>query len=539
MEENKQTLYYDELLSILPDGVIIFDVGGEVIQLNQQALTELHVHPSVNEILPLPANHLFKLLNKKEDILSTILQKICQGEKTYSLPEHTFMQEQVDYTQFPIRGEFATIREEGKLKKILFFFRNITVELTQEYILNTALQRTRIYPWYYDISRSEFTLDDRYFEHLGIPAGENNTLTMEEYVNMIHPDDRQTMTDAFVVQLSGNTTFDKTVPFRLRRGDGTWEWFEGQSTYIANISGHPYRLVGICLSIQEYKDIENTLIEARKKAEESDRLKMAFLANMSHEIRTPLNAIVGFSDVIGSSYDELSEEERADFVRLISVNSEHLLRLIDDILDLSKIESDTIKFTFTDCSLKSLMIDIEKEQAVKSTSEIDIRAILPDEDVYINTDATRLKQVVCNFINNARKFTEKGYIHFGYTVDSIHADSVHVFVEDTGSGIPQECQKEIFDRFYKVDTFKQGTGLGLSICKTIAEHLQGEISVESEVGKGSCFIWCSPAIQKASRRLVASIFLWSDTGMLLKKLIEERDVIESQGQSYVFHRLIA
>ena len=447
MEENKQTLYYDELLSILPDGVIIFDVGGEVIQLNQQALTELHVHPSVNEILPLPANHLFKLLNKKEDILSTILQKICQGEKTYSLPEHTFMQEQVDYTQFPIRGEFATIREEGKLKKILFFFRNITVELTQEYILNTALQRTRIYPWYYDISRSEFTLDDRYFEHLGIPAGENNTLTMEEYVNMIHPDDRQTMTDAFVVQLSGNTTFDKTVPFRLRRGDGTWEWFEGQSTYIANISGHPYRLVGICLSIQEYKDIENTLIEARKKAEESDRLKMAFLANMSHEIRTPLNAIVGFSDVIGSSYDGLSEEERADFVRLISVNSEHLLRLIDDILDLSKIES----------------------------------------DIYINTDATRLKQVVCNFINNARKFTEKGYIHFGYTVDSIHADSVHVFVEDTGSGIPQECQKEIFDRFYKVDTFKQGTGLGLSICKTIAEHLQGEISVESEVGKGSCF----------------------------------------------------
>ena len=108
------------------------------------------------------------------------------------------------------------------------------------------------------------------------------------------------------------------------------------------------------------------MIEARKKAEESDRLKMAFLANMSHEIRTPLNAIVGFSDVIGSSYDGLSEEERADFVRLISVNSEHLLRLIDDILDLSKIESDTIKFTFTDCSLKSLMIDIEKEQAVKS-----------------------------------------------------------------------------------------------------------------------------------------------------------------------------
>ena len=389
-------------------------------------------------MMPLPTNKIFKLLNKKEDILSTILEEIRQGKKVYSLPEHTFMQEQVDYTQFPIRGEFATMENEEGEKNILFFFRNITVELTQEYILNTALQRTRIYPWYYDISRSEFTLDDRYFEHLGIPAGENNTLTMEEYVNMIHPDDRQTMADAFVVQLSGNTTFDKTVPFRLRRGDGTWEWFEGQSTY-------------------------------------------------SHEIRTPLNAIVGFSDVIGSTYDELSEEERADFVRLISINSEHLVRLIDDILDLSKIESNTIKFTYSDYSLKSIMKDIEKEQVVKNVPEIEIKAILPDDDIYITTDATRLKQVICNFINNARKFTEEGYIHFGFMVNPENDDSVCLFVEDTGEGIPQECQKEIFDRFYKVNTFKQGTGLGLSICKTIVEHLQGSIYVVSEVGRGSRF----------------------------------------------------
>lgn len=154
MEENKQTLYNDELLDILPDGVIIFNINGEVIQLNRQAQTELHVHSSANEMMPLPTNILFKLLNNKEDILSVILEKIRQGEQTYSLPEHTFMQEQVDYTQFPIRGDFATIKEDGNLKKILFFFRNITVELTQEYILNTALQRTRIYPWYYDINRS-------------------------------------------------------------------------------------------------------------------------------------------------------------------------------------------------------------------------------------------------------------------------------------------------------------------------------------------------------------------------------------------------
>ena len=236
--------------------------------------------------------------------------------------------------------------------------------------------------------------------------------------------------------------------------------------------------------------------KANMELEKSGNMKSDFLANMSHEIRTPLNAIVGFSDVIGSTYDELSEEERADFVRLISINSEHLVRLIDDILDLSKIESNTIKFTFSNCSLNSLMMDIEKEQAMKPISEIEIKSLLPDEDVYINTDITRLKQVICNFINNARKFTQKGYIHFGYTLDNRNADSVQIFVEDTGSGIPQECLNEIFDRFYKVDTFKQGTGLGLSICKTIVEHLQGDISVKSEIGKGSCFTVTLPFDRK-------------------------------------------
>ena len=257
------------------------------------------------------------------------------------------------------------------------------------------------------------------------------------------------------------------------------------------------RMVLTVHDITSIKQTEEALAEAKEKAENADRSKSAFLANMSHEIRTPLNAIVGFSDVIGSTYDELSEEERADFVRLISINSEHLVRLIDDILDLSKIESNTIKFTYSNYSLKSIMKDIEKEQVVKNVPEIEIKAILPDDDIYITTDATRLKQVICNFINNARKFTEEGYIHFGFMVNPENDDSVCLFVEDTGEGIPQECQKEIFDRFYKVDTFKQGTGLGLSICKTIVEHLQGDISVESEMGRGSRFTVILPFERQA------------------------------------------
>ena len=134
-----------------------------------------------------------------------------------------------------------------------------------------------------------------------------------------------------------------------------------------------------------------------------------------------------------------------------------------------------------------MMKDIEKEQAVKQLPEIEIKALLPDDDIYINTDATRLKQVICNFINNARKFTEKGYIHFGFTSHSEKDQLVYLFVEDTGEGIAGEHLEHIFERFYKVNSFKQGTGLGLSICLTIVEHLLGTISVNSEMGRGTRF----------------------------------------------------
>ena len=350
------------------------------------------------------------------------------------------------------------------------------------------MQRTRIYPWYYDISRSEFTLDDRYFEHLGIPAGENNTLTMEEYVNMIHPDDRQPMADAFVVQLSGNTTFDKTVPFRLRRGDGTWEWFEGQSTYIANISGHPYRLVGICLSIQEYKDIENTLIEARKKAEESDRLKMAFLANMSHEIRTPLNAIVGFSDLLVET-EELAE--RQEYIKIVRENNELLLQLISDILDLSKIEAGTFEFTNGDVDVNLLCEDIVRSMGMKAKEEVELVFDGHLPVCHVISDRNRIHQVISNFVNNAMKFTSEGSIHVGYKLKD---GELEFYVEDTGIGIEKEQLPHIFERFVKLNSFVHGTGLGLSICQSIVEQLGGRIGVDSEKGKGSRFWFTIPGV---------------------------------------------
>lgn len=480
--------YAESLLNILPDGIIILTFDERVLQVNLQAKTGLHINvtPDYSE-RDIYIGELFELIHRDENILAPALEAIRQDCDELVLPVNTSIREKSTNTIFPVKGRFCRLPIEEGEDAIVFYFRNVTSELTQEYILNSALNRTRIYPWFFDLDRKVFSLDARYFEYLGIEPEPGYTLSMERYVSLIHPDDRQQLFDAFSVQFSGETMYDKPVPFRILRGDGKWEWFEGQSTYIGKLSGLPYRLVGICMSIQEHKDIEETLIAARVKAEEGDRLKTAFLANMSHEIRTPLNAIVGFSDVLSSTFQELSSQEREEFVSLINVNSEHLLRLINDILDLSKIESNTMEFVFAPCSLRDLMNEILAEQNLTPLSgELQVTALLPEEDLCIVTDASRLKQVICNLLNNSRKFTKKGYINFGYAWPG-EEKQVELFVEDTGEGIASEHLDHIFERFYKVNSFKQGTGLGLSICQTIVEHLHGKIAVYSTMGRGTRF----------------------------------------------------
>lgn len=476
------------VMNVLPDGIISLLPDGRIIHINIEAQQQLHINASSSEKYKsnrLYLSDLLSLVWQDEDILPKILQKLQRSEQGVELPHNICIQEKAMNTLFPIKGQFFTFESRKGVTEIVFYFHNITNELTQEYILNTALRRTRIYPWFLDIDRGVFVLDSRYFEYLGIPAGEGNTLTMEEYTNMVHPEDRQSLTDAFSIQFGGNTAYEKPVAFRLKRGDGNWEWFEGQSTYIGKLSGLPYRLVGICSSIQEHKNIEETLIKARNKAEESDRLKSAFLANMSHEIRTPLNAIVGFSDVLITNFEELSQKEREVYVSMIKENSAQLLVLISDILDLSKIESNTMEFNFSETSLNLILTEIYHVQKLNESPAVRLELQIPEQELNIVTDTMRIKQVINNLLNNALKFTSEGKVTIGFKRKEENA--VQLFVEDTGEGIPQKHLGHIFERFYKVNSFKQGTGLGLSICKTIVECLQGSISVESEPGKGARF----------------------------------------------------
>ena len=325
-------------------------------------------------------------------------------------------------------------------------------------------------------------IDPRYFEYLGIPAGDC-TLTNEQFAQMVHPNDIEGVITALTLTVHGSL-IETPVSYRLRRGDGQWEWFEAQSTYLGQGTQTPFRLVGVCMSTQEHKKIEEELTKARDKAQQSDKLKSAFLANMSHEIRTPLNAIVGFSNLLVDGDMSFQKEEIKEFLSLIYLNCEQLLALISDILDLSKIESNTMVFNITEQPLTPLLQNILRAQQINVPQEVELLLDLPATDTIITTDPLRLKQVINNLINNAIKFTSKGTVTLGYKQNN---DQVSIFVKDTGTGIDEDKMNRIFERFYKGDNFVQGTGLGLAISHTIIEHLKGTITVTSKVGEGSCF----------------------------------------------------
>ena len=242
------------------------------------------------------------------------------------------------------------------------------------------------------------------------------------------------------------------------------------------------------VDIDHQKKIEEELRIAKEKAENLDRLKSAFLANMSHEIRTPLNSIVGFASLLAESEDK---EEREEYLAIMQENSELLLQLISDILDLSKIEAGTLDFNMGYLNVKDLCEDIVRYYDIKEDKEVPVVLApgLPDYRIY--SDKKRLMQVIINFINNALKFTHEGQVLLDYHFEE-NDNQIEFSVTDTGIGIAPEKAGKVFDRFVKLNTFSKGTGLGLSICRSIVDHLKGSIGVESELGVGSRFWFTHP-----------------------------------------------
>lgn len=342
-----------------------------------------------------------------------------------------------------------------------------------------VLKAMKIAIWRYDAQQQTFAYENDFRE------GMNNYVISEEEnfketLSSISPSDVEHVNKSFSDIVEGRTDFYHEEYQVNNHAAGTSYWEESFATIVErDENGKPLKIVGTSQRIDERKEMETSLVTARNKAEESDRLKTAFLANMGHEIRTPLNAIVGFADLLPVVE---SEEDRNQLIKEIQTNNHKLLRIIDGLVSMSKIEA----------GAKSLMmakVDINQvlQQMVDTYQPTTMLAMMvecPLEELPTQTDREKLLEILDNLVQNAVKFTEVGSVTLGYDV---LGDHVRIWVKDTGKGIPAEDQERIFERFVKLDEYIPGTGLGLSVAKSHALSLNGTIGVESRVGEGSTF----------------------------------------------------
>lgn len=308
---------------------------------------------------------------------------------------------------------------------------------------------------------------------------------------LLDPRDRDHVTVSMDAICTGRTSdyheiYRVETPYASR----PFYWEESYATVAdRDVNGLPTVIVGTSMRIDERKGMEEALVSARNRAEESDRLKSAFIANISHEIRTPLNAIVGFTSILPDVSDET---ERKNLLDLVHENTQKLLRIIDDVVSISKVEAGQDELVMTAFDLNTVLNDMVVRYASDAAQGVEMTTACPNTEQNITTDHSRLTEIMKHLISNATKFTAKGSIILGY--DQPQGGRIRIYVQDTGKGIAPEHRERIFERFFKVDEFIPGAGLGLSVCSTLVQSLGGEIGVESKLGEGSIF-WFDIPIQ--------------------------------------------
>lgn len=345
--------------------------------------------------------------------------------------------------------------------------------------LTLSMDGGRVALW--DIQGDNIEFDENYTRLVGM---EQRTFVRTDFLKYAYPDDVSLLNSLYETLHQSTDMHVRRVRFSF--SEENYRWYELRCRSLKDAKGR-IMLAGVMQDIQLQVEREEQLIQAKQMAENAE-LKQSFLNNMSHEIRTPLNAIVGFTNLlVGEGGDEIEPEEKKAMLEIINRNNELLLKLVNDVVEISRLDSGNLDLEIKEWNMTTVVKEIYMAYQALIKPSLQFHLVLDESlSLPVRIDRMRFIQVISNFLNNADKFTRSGSVTLGCSVDKEHR-KVSVYVQDTGKGIDEKELMMIFDRFYKTDEFEQGSGLGLSICKVIIERLCGHIEVQSEVGKGSRF----------------------------------------------------
>ena len=489
-KQEEMRLFFTNILDNIPVAVSVREIGNSNSFIYWNKRIEDLSRLKSKDVIGKKVDDVFsgELFKRQQDIDKRMLKE----GNTINYEQELLYSDNKIHTTNIIKSK---IKKNDNLSYMLFTGWDVTELKNIQRQLQTSNQHLAlvmgagdIVSWTWDVKNELITIGYDYQNKDNIlPDMKTQTKTLQEVCSLVYPGDIENITMKFIE--FEETKSDKiNIDIKIKFISDEYEWYELQGVVNErDKNGDPLIVIGAAINISKRKEEEQLLLKAKEKAEESNRLKSAFLANMSHEIRTPLNAIVGFSRILAETN---KTEENDQFASIIESNNEMLLQLINDILDLSKIEAGTLEFIYSDVDLNVLLYEIGQSLGMKvdqNAVKIAFEGKLPECVVY--TERNRLTQVVSNFISNSIKFTKQGTIKFGYTLSD---NMLRFYVKDTGCGIPKDKQDSVFDRFIKLNSFAQGTGLGLSICASIVHKLGGEIGVESEEGEGSTFWFTIP-----------------------------------------------
>lgn len=372
-------------------------------------------------------------------------------------------------------------------RRIVGTLKDVTDEIEMRMKLEEYQIKTEFIVKTNDIVLLEYDIASQIFTQINEnESSEHVSFTTDDFLAKINPEDTDVAT-LFISNLNEAVNPRIYTEYRITSENGTFNWYTVNAVaYKYDNNGNISSYIGLRRNNTKWKNITNDLIHLKEKADASNKLKSAFLANMSHEIRTPLNAIIGFSELITITEES---EEKEKFMEIVKTNNELLLQIINDILDLSKIEAGFINFSYSNFDFSSYFEELALSLKLKKPVGIEIICTNRHSDLQIYSDRNRISQVITNLVNNAFKFTKSGSVRMEYVYEN---EGIKVSISDTGIGISKENLPKVFDRFEKMNSFAQGTGLGLSISKAIIEALQGKIGVESELGSGTTFWFWLP-----------------------------------------------